>query len=73
MKNKILNISVSVLLLILSSSTLQAQDNDQCFKCHSDLDDAQTNLYKTDIHHLKELVVRVATAVMQHQMTWKLQ
>jgi len=53
MKDKIINILVSVLLLILTLGTLRAQTNDQCFKCHLDLDDAKANLFESDIHHLK--------------------
>ena len=53
MKNKIIIISVSVLFLILHFSTLQAQTNDQCIKCHLDLDDTHAKLFKTDIHFIK--------------------
>ena len=62
MKNKILNILVLVLLLILSFYTLHAQTVDQCIKCHSDLDDTHAKLFKTD--------VRVAMVVMQLRMIW---
>jgi predicted CXXCH cytochrome family protein len=53
MKNKIKNISVSVLLLILTLGTLRAQSNDQCFKCHLDLDDASAKIFKSDVHFAK--------------------
>ena len=53
MKNKILNILVLVLLLILSFYTLHAQTVDQCIKCHSDLDDTHAKLFKTDVHFTK--------------------
>jgi predicted CXXCH cytochrome family protein len=53
MKNKIINIPVSVLLLILTFTTIQAQTTDQCIKCHLDLDYTQAKLFKTDIHFAK--------------------
>ena len=53
MKNKIKYFLTSVLFLILISNYVNGQSVDQCFKCHIDLDDAQANLYKTDIHHIK--------------------
>ena len=53
MKNKILNILVSILLLILAFSTIHAQTEDQCIKCHSDLDDTHAKLFKTDVHFFK--------------------
>ena len=53
MKDKIIKILVSVLLLILTLGTLRARTNDQCFNCHLDLDDEKANLFKSDIHHLK--------------------
>lgn len=53
MKNKIQYFLTSALLLILLTNFANAQSEDQCFKCHIDLDDAKANLFKTDIHHLK--------------------
>jgi len=53
MKNKIKNILIAVLFLTIYSNLLIAQTTDQCFKCHSDMDDAKASLYKTDIHHSK--------------------
>jgi predicted CXXCH cytochrome family protein len=54
MKNKIKYFLVPALFLFLNSNLLIiAQTNDECFKCHVDLDDTRANLYKTDIHHLK--------------------
>jgi len=53
MKNKIKNILFAVLFLTFYSNLLIAQADDQCFKCHLDMDDAKASLYKTDIHHLK--------------------
>ena len=53
MNNKIKYILIAVLLLILRSNNLVAQSNDQCFNCHSDMDDEKAALYKTDVHHSK--------------------
>ena len=53
MKNKIKYFLTSVLFLIFVPNFIGAQSDDQCFKCHLDLDDAKANLYKSDIHHLK--------------------
>ena len=44
---------ITVLFLILIQNFYYAQSEDQCFKCHLDMDDAKASLYKTDIHHLK--------------------
>ena len=53
MKNKMKYLLNLVPFLILVANYSNGQSDDQCFKCHIDLDDAQANLYKTDIHHLK--------------------
>jgi len=54
MKIKLINISVSALLVILLSFSLtKAQAADQCIKCHLDLDDNHAKLFKTDIHFSK--------------------
>ena len=53
MKNHIKYLLLLVLSLILNSNFNLAQSDDQCFKCHLDMDDAKANLYITDIHHLK--------------------
>jgi hypothetical protein len=53
MKNKMKYFFTPVLFLILVTKFVNAQPDDQCFKCHIDLDDAKANLFKTDIHHLK--------------------
>jgi predicted CXXCH cytochrome family protein len=53
MKIKIKYFYNAVLFLILVTKIINAQTDDQCFKCHLDLDDAKATLFKTDIHHLK--------------------
>ena len=53
MKYKIFIISVSALLLITSWNTVQAQSDDQCIKCHLDIDDIQAKKFKSDIHFAK--------------------
>jgi len=53
MKSKIKYLLTSVLFLILASNFLFGQTNDQCFTCHLDLDDANANLFKSDIHSSK--------------------
>ena len=40
-------------IVIISCISLLAQSKDQCYTCHSDLDDAPARLYKTDIHFTK--------------------
>ena len=52
MKKNIIHI-ITLLLLVCSSAFIFPQTSDQCFQCHSDLDDVKANLYKTDIHHIK--------------------
>jgi len=53
MKNKIKYFLVLVLFLIISTNFIKAQSDDQCFICHTDIEDVKANLFKTDIHHLK--------------------
>jgi predicted CXXCH cytochrome family protein len=53
MKNKIKKFLAAVLFLIFITNFTNAQSTDECFKCHIDLDDANANLFKSDIHHLK--------------------
>jgi predicted CXXCH cytochrome family protein len=53
MNNKLKYVLTAALLLILKSNNLVAQSNDQCFNCHSDMDDEKAALYKTDVHHSK--------------------
>ena len=53
MKNIIKYFLTSILFLIFVTKFIGAQPDDQCFKCHLDLDDVKANLYKADIHHLK--------------------
>jgi len=53
MKNKIKYFLALVLFLFLTTNLIKAQPVDECFKCHTDLDDAKATLFKTDIHHLK--------------------
>lgn len=53
MKNKINYLFAFILFLILIPVLHFAQTDDQCFICHLELDDANANLYKADIHHLK--------------------
>jgi predicted CXXCH cytochrome family protein len=52
MKTTLKSFFILSLYLILSQKVLLAQPVDQCFKCHSDMDDEKAALYKTDIHHL---------------------
>ena len=51
-RNILVQICVS-LLLIISNNNLFAQTKDECFNCHSDLDDEVAASYKTDVHFLK--------------------
>jgi len=53
MKNKIKYFLNSALFLIMLSNFVNGQSEDQCFKCHLDLDDAESKLFKTDIHFTK--------------------
>jgi predicted CXXCH cytochrome family protein len=53
MKTILKSFFILSLYLILLQKVLLAQTVDQCFKCHSDMDDEKAALYKTDIHHLK--------------------
>jgi hypothetical protein len=53
MKKKKLNPVKIFLLVIISIISVFAQSKDQCFICHSDLDDTPAKLYKTDIHFVK--------------------
>jgi predicted CXXCH cytochrome family protein len=53
MKKNVKYFAILFLSFNLNSNFNLAQSDDQCFKCHIDMDDAKANLYKTDSHHLK--------------------
>jgi hypothetical protein len=53
MKKKMKYFPVSALLIIFICGMVNAQSNDECYKCHLDLGDAPSKIYKTDIHFIK--------------------
>jgi len=53
--NYFVKIFPAIFSTILFSSIHYAQSGDQCFNCHSDLDDAVAKAFKTDIHFIKDI------------------